>query len=79
MLGLAGNSARVTADANVLVYDEAVLQGALQTVGGIGFCAARTLVAATGLEPLDQPEAKPRHCHHHTGPADTNHPVRLLV
>jgi hypothetical protein len=32
MLGLAGDRAGVTADADVLVYDEAVLQGVLQTV-----------------------------------------------
>jgi hypothetical protein len=49
MLGLAGDRAGVTADADVLVYDEAVLQGVLQTVTVSVLCIEiRTLVTFLG-------------------------------
>jgi len=49
MLGLAGDRAGVTADAHILVYDEAVLQGALQTVTwSVPFVGCSTLMTSLG-------------------------------
>ena len=51
MLGFARDSARMTADAHILINDEAVPQRELQTVAGVtrGFLVERASQSQSGL------------------------------